>query len=227
MAMSKNFYIWEGIYSNFDEAEINSKGKGFGGDTYKQRSINATRESITALKEGLSIPFFHKQRSTILTPVIAMILSQKQNKIKLLDFGGGFGIGYLTLIESLPESKKMIDYLIVEVPEVCNSAQELFKDYDIKYINKLPEKDSFDLIHSSSALQYVENWKGILQQFASYKSKYILLSDVFAGRIPTFVTLQNYYESKIKHWFLNLDELVSALKLLDYSLIMKTQVSSK
>jgi hypothetical protein len=82
--MNDKYNIWEGIYSSFDEAAVKAQGKGFGGDTYIQRSLNVTREGIQALKEGNAIPFFHKQRSTILTPVIAMMLSQKKGKLGYL-----------------------------------------------------------------------------------------------------------------------------------------------
>jgi putative methyltransferase (TIGR04325 family) len=126
----------------------------------------------------------------------------------------------------MPENKSMIEYYIVEVPEVCASAQELFKD-DIQYLNALPGIGSFDLVHSASALQYIDNWQEIVHRLASYNSEYILLSDVFSGKLPTFVTLQNYYDSKIRHWFLNLDELLSEIQSLGYILIMKTHVASK
>ena len=76
------------------------------------------------------------------------------------------------------------------------------------------------MVHTSSAIQYLENWKDILLKFSKYKPEYISLSDVFAGDIPTFVTLQKYYESLIPHWFLNLDELITVFEGLGYELVM-------
>jgi putative methyltransferase (TIGR04325 family) len=225
--MNGNFNIWEGVYSSFDESSALAQGKGFGGDIYRKRSLNIARECLQALQNKKPIPWFHKQRSTVLTPVAAMLLSQTARKIRILDFGGGFGIGYMTLAESIEKSQQRIDYTIVEVPEVCISGQELFPENVLRYESSLPENESFDLVHSASALQYIENWKGILERFAGYNSQYILISDVFAGNIPTFVTLQNYYDSKIRHWFLNVDELISTFQLLGYELIMKSYVSSR
>ena len=84
-----------------------------------------------------------------------------------------------------------------------------------------------NLIYSSSAIQYVEDWRGILESLAAYGAKYLLLSDVFAGDIPGFVTLQNYYGSRIPHWFINLDELVSVAAENGYELMMKTVSTSR
>lgn len=176
-------------------------------------------------KEGPSHLFIN--RGTILPAVVAMMFEQKQDDdISILDFGGGLGIGYMTLVESLTEPRKKVDYTIMEVPEVCNAGRELFLLNEISYTADFPPRESFDLLHSASALQYVEDWKAMLKGFASYKSQYILLSDVFAGNIPSFVTLQNYYDSKIRHWFLNYDELIETFSALGYRPVMKSYVSS-
>ena len=225
--MSDTFNIFEGIYSSFDESSKHAKGKGFGGDIYMQRSLKFAAECLQALQNEKPIPVFHKQRSTVLTPVVAMLLSKSKGNASILDFGGGFGIGYMTLLESISKSIAKIDYTIVEVPEVCKSGQELYSNNEIKYQSKMPENVSFDLVHSASALQYIEKWKDILKSFAGYNSQYILLSDVFAGSIPTFVTLQNYYDSKISHWFINLNEMIAEFRLLGYELILKSYVSSR
>lgn len=82
-------------------------------------------------------------------------------------------------------------------------------------------------MHSASALQYIENWQQTLKSLSSYEAEYILLSDVFAGSIPTFVTLQNYYVSRIRHWFLSLDELLETVSSIGYRLIMKSFVNSR
>ena len=209
--MTGTFNIWEGVYSSFTEAAPYSLGRGFEGDVYNQRAFDAAMECVTALKKGMPIPAFHKQRSNILPPVTTMMLQQRES-LKVLDFGGGLGIGYMTLEESIPLCEQKIKYSIVEFPEICEQGRN---------------SGEFDLIHSASALQYIEDWKGLIKKFISYNPKYILLSDVFAGHIPTFVTLQNYYSSKMIHWFFNLDEFLSFFSSVGYSLKMKSYVNSR
>ena len=120
----KSFHIWEGIYSSFQFAEEEAKGPGFNGDVYRKRSLQASTECFATLKSGNPIPPFHKQRSTHLPPTVAMMLGAKE-RVKILDFGGGLGIGYMTLAESIPTDLKRIEYTILEVPEVCKSGRDL------------------------------------------------------------------------------------------------------
>jgi len=226
--MNNKFNIWEGIYDSFEEANKFVTGKGFGGDIYIERTFNAAKECLDSLNNGKPIDGFYKQRSNMLPPVVAMMFSkQSYLPLRILDFGGGLGIGYMTLMESIPIQKSNIDYTIVEVPEVCELLKKIYKNGEVSYLSKLPSEGSFDLVHSASALQYIEPWKEFLIKITYFKPKYILLSDVFAGNVPTFVTIQNYYDSKMKHWFFNLDEYLTVLRELGYQLIMKSYVTSK
>jgi putative methyltransferase (TIGR04325 family) len=154
-----------------------------------------------------------------------MMLSKKK-RIKILDFGGGLGIGYMTLAESLPADLKRVSYNIVEVPEISSIGIN-FHAGAVNYVSNLPTQTSFDLIHAASAFQYIDNWQELVKKFAALEPQYILLSDVFAGFIKTYVTLQNYYESKIPHWFLNLDELLACFNNYGYKLSMKAFATSR
>jgi len=225
--MENEFYIWEGIFDTFSQARQKAKGMGFNGDVYNSRVLIAAKECLMALDEGNPIPSFHKQRNTLLPPIVAVMLANK-NKLDILDLGGGLGIGYMTLMESIPDYKDKLNYHIVEVDEVCEQGRSLFsKKNSVNFLNKLPSPSEYDLVHTSSVLQYFENWKDVLKQLSEYNAEYISLADVFAGQIPTFVTLQNYYESKMEHWFLNLDELLACFSSLGYELVMKSYCSVK
>lgn len=198
----KPFYIWEGSYPDFQSAAANAKGAGFGSDVYRKRSLQAATECLAALKsdQPIPIPAFHKQRSTHLPLTVAMMLGDKE-QINILDFGGGLGIGNMTLAESMPADLKRIDYTIVEVLEVCQSGMNLHAGGGVMYTSDLPTATKFDLIHAASSVQYVVHWQDLIAKFSVLKPEYILLSDVFAGAIKSYVTLQNYYESRIPHWF--------------------------
>lgn len=219
----KPFFIWEGIYDSFQSATQDRTGPGFRGETYQERTKSAAQSCLAALREGEPIPQFHKQRSTYLPIAVAMMLGMR-HRIRVLDFGGGLGIGYMTLVESIGKDVDRVDYVIVEVPEICELGRTML---DVQYLASLPSKDGCDLLHAASSIQYVENWRELVKAFSSLKAKYILLSDVFAGTINSFVTLQNYYESKIPHWFLNLDELLNVFAEHGYRLAMKSHATSR
>lgn len=224
MTAPKDFHIWEGVYPTLGDAARDAVGPGFSGETYQRRSLDVTRESIAALKRGAPIPAFHKQRSTLL-PVAAAMLLRPDRALRIVDFGGGLGIGYLTLAEALG-SDAAVDYTIVEVPAVCATGRSLYPGGEVTYTDTLPA-GPFDLVHSASALQYVEDWRGLLAGLCGYGASHILLSDVFAGPVATYATLQTYYESRIPHWMLDLDEVLRVLADGGYRLAMKSYVSSR
>lgn len=224
-AAASKLQVWDGVYPTFAHAARDAVGPGFSGETYEARALSATRDCLDALAEGRPIPSFHKQRSTVLPAIVAMQL-RPPSTLRIIDFGGGLGIGYLTLVECLGPAVGTIDYTVVEIAPVCATGRTLFPHGEIRFVDTLPD-EPFDLVHSASALQYVEDWRGLLAGLCRYKAPYMLLSDVFAGSVTTFATLQNYYESRIAHWFLNIDELLQALSSLGYRLLMKSFVSAR
>ncbi|MHB8130627.1 MAG: methyltransferase, TIGR04325 family [Mobilitalea sp.] len=187
--LDKKFNIWEGIYRSFEEAEPDAIGLGFNGDIYCNRAFNVAKECFDALKSSKSIPCSYKQLNTPLPAIVAMMTRSKE-KLRILDFGGGLGIGYMVLAESIACHNECIDYTIIEVPQVCEVGRKLFsEDKNIIYLESLPSSASFGFIYLSSVLQYIEYWQDFLKSLSKYKASYILLSDICAGSIPTFVTL--------------------------------------
>jgi putative methyltransferase (TIGR04325 family) len=224
--LTEEFNIWEGIYDSFYDAGFDAIGPGFGGDIYRARAINAAHECLVALNTNRPIPLLHKQRSTLL-PLVSAMMIERNGSLRILDFGCGLGIGFMTLSENISHHSGSIEYTIVEIPEVCETGRDLLSGAAVAYLDELPAQGKFDLVHSASALQYIEGWQQALRSLSGYGAEYILLSDVFAGSIPTFVTLQNYYGSRIRHWFLNLDELLEMISSIGYRLVMKSFVSSR
>lgn len=196
-ASTDTLKIWEGVYRSFEEAAANQEGPGFDGDTWHARSAASARACLAALEAGRPIPHFHKQRSVLLPVVVALMLARRE-RLRILDFGGNLRIGYLTLLESIPEATRRVDYAIVDLPKTCEEGRHLFSGA-IAYESRLSPHGTFDLVHTSSTLQYVQDWQRALEQLAGYRAEFMLLSDVFAGPIPTFATLQRYYDSRIAH----------------------------
>jgi putative methyltransferase (TIGR04325 family) len=224
-ALSGRLAIWEGIYTSFQEAAGAVVGAGFNGDEWRTRSVAAASGCLAAMQAGHPIPEQEKQRSALLPPVAATMLANR-DRLRILDFGGGLGIGYMTLLEAIPMAAERIDYTIVEVPQIATEGRRLLSGA-VGYVEALPADGPFDLVHAASAIQYVDEWRGLLTSLAAYRADFILLSDVFAGSIPTYVTLQHYYGSRIRHWFWNLDELLEVCARAGYALVMKTRVTSR
>jgi putative methyltransferase (TIGR04325 family) len=215
--------IWEGVYDAFAEATRAAKGQGFRSDTYLQRSRAAMEECIDAVGAGRPIPAFHVQRATHLAPLVATVLA-RSGTASVLDFGGGFGIGYLACRSQLPAADGALSYRVVDFPEVCEAAALLFPDdpmirFDAEVGADVGQR--LDIVHSASALQYIDDWRSALGMLAGLDAPLLLLSDVFAGDIDAFVTLQVYHESTIPHWFLDIAEVIGHLRDHGYELLLK------
>jgi len=217
------FKIWQKSFPDFESASKHKVGPGFNGSVYLERTLQAAEESLQALRSGQQVPHFHKQRNEHLPIVSSILLSQKSSKIRILDFGGGLGIAYMTLLESIPKLINRIEYYIVENPEICEIGKNLFaSNPSITFSCDIPNDLKVDLVYSSSCIQYAQSWNETLSKLCNLGSKYIFLSDFFASNSKSFVSLQNYYDSKIPHWFINLDECLKILISFGYELQFKS-----
>jgi putative methyltransferase (TIGR04325 family) len=141
-------------------------------------------------------------------------------KLKVLDFGGGLGVGYFHLQECMPKVKSNILYKIVEVPEIVEEGKKFYKNLNlpVSFAKNIP-RIKYDFVFCGSVLQYIKNWRYQLHELSQTDPEYILLGDVFCGEIDSFASLQNYYDSKIPHWFLSKREIENQLASLGYNLI--------
>lgn len=208
-----NFNIWEGVYASFNE--VPSCGQGFDSQKWLTRSEQELSERLeVATASGLT-------DSPL--PIVASILGSTQKTISCLDFGGGLGHHYLTLKESIMPNIDL-NYTVIEGTKSCEIAEKYFTSYnDIKFIDTLPSFNlSFDIVHSSSSMQYIDDWKDLLKAFTAYTPKYFIFSDLVAGNNEAFITHQNYYESKIPYRFFNLVEFISTVEDFGYKLIYQS-----
>lgn len=221
MTASQEFNVWDGIYCSF--AEAGRAGPGFDGDVWRERSIKAARQHLSQLKRGEPLDYSLSQRNALLPVVAAMLLTRRHN-VRVLDFGGGPGYGLMTLIAALENVRPRIDYHVVDVENICEAGRELFADADgPSFRSDLPlSTTSFDLVHTSSAMQYIEDWRAMVGRLASYRAPFLAFEDVFVGAFPTYVTIQNYYGSRIPHWFFNIDDFVSEVQRQGYELLLRT-----
>ncbi len=220
---NKKFYIWEGVFKNFSEANKFKKGLGFRGKTWKKNQTKIYNLCEQLFTSNKKIPNIYKNRNNELISVIKKYLN-KNSKIKVLDFGGGFGIAYYILKESFKKNFINLNYTILEIPYVSKFGKKLSPE--IRFIEKF-DKKKYDLIYSSSTIQYSKDWKLDILKFIELNPNYIFLSDVFVGKIPTFISLQTYYESTIPHWFINFDEFNDIFIKSGYKLISKKKTITK
>jgi putative methyltransferase (TIGR04325 family) len=225
MTVDRNFKVWDSVYASFEEAP--SAGPGFDGPVAQQRALQAGREAAARMASGQPLDYSLRQRNALLPAVVAMVLAD-QGKASVLDFGGGLGTGYMVLAKALGGPKDRVDYRVVEVEGICRLGGELFAGKKgPKFEPSLPAHGPFDLVFTASTLQYIADWRSVVARLASYGSPNLVFADAFVGPFASYVTLQNYYDSRIRHWFLNFETFVSEVEEHGYSLALRSECDAR
>jgi putative methyltransferase (TIGR04325 family) len=146
----------------------------------------------------------------------------KRDCISILDWGGGIGHYYLISKALLPEIE--IEYHCKDVPILCQGGRELLPE--VKFYEKEEEcfTRTYDLVLTSSSLQYSEDWKGIAEQLALATHSYLYITRFPIVHRPTsFVAVQRPYrygyQTEYLCWFLNRQEFLTHMSTLEMELI--------
>lgn len=211
--------IWEGVYASFQD--VPTVGPGFSGEEWIKNSLGKIAALREAAKESGTIPTITKYRESFL-PVVAGIVYNEIERVRILDFGGGIGFTFYQVARCLPKTDGF-EYHIVEIEEVCEVGRDFFKEETNIFFHKdFPTAIEVDIIHMGSSLHYIEEWQEVLARLCEYAPKYFLFTDLLAGDIPTYASAQRYYDSKIPVWFFNVNEIIEVMERLDYGLIHKS-----
>ena len=217
LAMDEPIKVWEGVYDSFSQAPRTNNG--FHGQTYLERARASLEKDLAELRGGF-VPESAIVHHYLLPGVVAA-LARPEKTLSILDFGGGMGSNFLTLRAVLGPNQH-VRYMVVELENVCEAARGLLADFDeISFETALPDAGSFDLVHSGSALQYIEDWRGLLTRLAGYGASSLLFSDAMVGTIKTYVSTQLYYGAAIPTWFWSIDEFIDAVERHGYKLALR------
>jgi putative methyltransferase (TIGR04325 family) len=179
--------IWEGVYSDFKEVPVS--GTGFNGDKWATNSLKKISELLEAAKKQGTILSVVAYRASLL-PLLAALVREEAGMVSILDFGGSLGFTYVPVALALVE-KSCLDYHIVDVERICESGTRLFENDDrVHFHTLLPSIPEVDIVHMGSSLQYIRDWKELVNKLADYQPRYFMFTDLPAGDIPTYATAQ-------------------------------------
>jgi putative methyltransferase (TIGR04325 family) len=143
---------------------------------------------------------------------VLALAARKKDTISLLDWGSGAGHYYLYSKALLPAVE--IEYHCYDVPSLCEVGRKLQPEVYFHHDALDLAERQFDLVISSSALHYFEDWQGVLRQLAAATREFLYLARLqVVSRSPSFVVEQRPYRpgyyTQCLSWFLNRQELVS------------------
>lgn len=215
--IEKIFSVWEGVYNSF--AEAGGDFDVWDSEIWIAKQLNRTSEAIEKYKSGSLV-----SKDYPLSLIVAMELC-KNDKLSVLDFGGGMGLQYLEVISKVPEAIEKLDYYIIDgKSSIENRPSELDHFQKLHFFDSLDAvEEKIDIIHIGSTLQYIEDWQGLLTELQEkYSPRLFVFSDLMAGDIPTFVSHQIFYEKRMPIIMFNLSNFIDTLVKIQYKLLYQT-----
>jgi putative methyltransferase (TIGR04325 family) len=204
---------FRGIYPSFSEV-------GSSIDAVKPELAKAAVDTLMATRSdsATGLPLLDQHRE--LLPLTVAVLTSRGRPLNILDFGGGAGVDFGNVLNSLPSAD--LTYCVVDLPEVCDRARPLWSgESRISFRSSLPEQAAFDLVYSWSALQYVPEPLRLLHRFTQYRPRAILIvgSPFTSGK--AFVREQLNRSKPFPQWVLSLPEVTDVLDSCGYQLAFR------
>lgn len=205
--------IWTGIYAR--PADLGLSQTSYDSETEVEKHAGWTRRALEAQRAGMKPFLWHGTMTTV-----AALLAAQQGRVRVLDYGGATGSGYVQLVDNLPAGT--VDYHVVDLPGMCVAGRALFAGANgIHFHERLPQLvEPVDILYVNSAVQYSADYQKLLQELAGIGAAYIILARTATGEIPTYVSKQiNLAGIELAYWFLSVAEVRSQLQSHGYTLI--------
>lgn len=203
---------FRGIYSSF--ADI-----GGSADLVKDELANSSISNLTGVRSDVAtaLPLLDQHRE--LLPMAVVLLARKFYRLNILDFGGGAGVDFRNLLNSLPTVD--VSYCVIDLLPVCEKAVPLWAgETRISFRSSLPEQGIFDLVYSWGAIHYVPEPLALLRRFADYRPRAILIVGTPFTSGKAFVREQLNRSKPFPQWVLSLPEVRDLMQSCGYRLAL-------
>jgi putative methyltransferase (TIGR04325 family) len=172
---------------------------------------------------GDTNPQFCRQLGSLAFPCLMVntFLHSKKIECKVLDFGGGSGIVYYLISDFFDKSKVL--WHVVDNHEIINIGNRYKKKDDrILFFENLPQEGKYDIVFLNSCLQYIVDYRELLDRLLLFEPEFVIFTRLIAGKIQTFKTCQkNIQGGKTFSIFLSFDEVLQIFSAAGYHLFFQ------
>jgi putative methyltransferase (TIGR04325 family) len=214
--------LWQGIYPDF--ASVPVFGAAFASSNWLEPEAESTgrfrRQALDEHRMQKDAPSRY-----VLLPSVAAALTQLDKPLRILDFGGACGIAHVYFApRMLPDAK--YEYRVVDNKGSCEAGRAIYHDDPrVSFHETLDEVPGADLVFMSGVLQYISDYRALLQRLAEFKPRAFVLTFTPVGPNPTFAAAQvNLPNSAFPHWFFNETEFVQWFRELGYTATFRSPV---
>lgn len=215
------FSVWEGIFSSFSEA--GGDFDAFDGPRWLEKQSLKIRNIAEEYKSNRTFQCTGVSQDYSL-PLVAAVMIAQQRTLDILDFGGSLGAQFFELLSKVPLKESQLIYRVLDGKALIESRPSVLNQFsNLLFSSSLMEvPQTYNILNLNSVIQYIDDWQGLLSSIVHQDLEYAVFSDILAGEVPGFVTLQQHYEKKIPVRMLNVHELISLMDKLGQKLIYKS-----
>ncbi len=210
--------VFNGIYDDFNDIPNLTS---YDSTESLDNIYNETVKKLRSCKSRKMLPDAHP-RSQI-SNLLPLIISLQKNKreVCVLDYGGGMGTSYIDCIRSIDVSN--IKYYVYDLKESIGLGKKIFpQGSNIKFVNNIKSIENVDIIYLGSLLQYIADYKKLLNELINKSPKYIFITDNFMGKIRYATAQTNMKGRRMAYWIFELKEIIQLFGAHDFNLIYKS-----
>jgi putative methyltransferase (TIGR04325 family) len=169
-----------------------------------------SRQSLAAHNAALSFGY------------VLMRAAHRRTRMSVLDWGGGIGHYYLFARALAPEVE--LDYHCKEVPVLCAAGREVLPDVTFHDSDNSAFGRTYDVVVTSGALQFAEDWRTVLAGMADAATSYLYVTRLpvveGAGSYGLLQRAHRYgYATEYANWVLNLGEFLAVVDAGGFELV--------
>jgi putative methyltransferase (TIGR04325 family) len=152
---------------------------------------------------------------------VLALAARKKDALSILDWGGGVGHYYLYGKALLPELA--VRYHCYDVAKLCAIGRRLLPEIHCSDQERQFLGRQFDLVVSSSALHYFEDWRQELRKLAAMTHEFLYLARLqTVTRTPSFVVSHKVYHhgyGEFPSWYINRQEILNCVEACGLELV--------
>ncbi len=146
---------------------------------------------------------------------VAALASRGKERLRVLDWGSGLGHFYEVARSVLPEVS--LEYTCKELPLLCEAGRQALPQVTFLESDAAALAQRYDLVLSSSSLQYAEEWRRLLTALAGAATDYLYVTSLpLVWRVPSYVAVQRPYAcgygTEYLGWVLNRQEVLEVAR---------------
>jgi putative methyltransferase (TIGR04325 family) len=202
---------FQGVYRSFEEVR--------GTIPETDQASSATVRKHECELDGSPLGLRRLGRGRSLSLVVAALRFSDGSTFRILDFGGGGAADYSSLLAAIGNEAN-VNYTVVELPAVCEAGRQLWADDPrIKYVEKIPEEETYDLTYTWGGIQYHPDVYGLISEMARRARKAVLLvGSPFSNR--DFVRAQVNQSRSYPNWVISLPRTREIMASLGFDLAL-------